>query len=532
MSLAQLAKVLPLPGEDLQQVLDYANTLSPQGAVEHFNALLGETPQSIEFISSFNARRKPPPAPIPSQPSTNTTDSYDGVPKASRRPPKKKAPLHSLTPRQVENNFALQGTAYNKKDDEEYMTQRPSRTSTPGNASSLSSKPAATQAPVARAPPSAAGSLISDFKTKSSSSSRNISQTNSRNASPAPKKTTNTKVTLTGGQSMHGASSTLSTLDSAIRALEISTNSSLLLPAAKRRCNCIGARHPLLAAAPNCLNCGKVICVKEGLGPCTFCNTPLLSAQEVQSMIHELRRERGEEKMALDANAQRKPEVSKAPAPFSKPKEGSNLSPAEAAALAHRDKLLNFQSQNAKRTTVHDEAADFEVPTAGQSMWASPKERARQLKVQQKVLAEQQWNALPEYDKRRQVVSIDVVKGKVVKRMAAVEKPNFETQFSENEDDGDVEVLKETSGNLSAGGNFSRNPLLGSGLIKPVWSAREADGKGKGKETDTNKAENEPKRSTWRRVQDDLDDNEAVILDGGAFGDRGDPTNREEPACG
>lgn len=235
--------------------------------------------------------------------------------------------------------------------------------------------------------------------------------------------------------------------------------------------------------------------------------------------------------MALDANAQRKPEVSKAPAPFSTPKPGSNLSPAEAAALAHRDKLLNFQSQNAKRTTVHDEAADFEVPSAGQSMWASPRERARQLKVQQKVLAEQQWNALPDYEKRRQVVSIDVVKGKVVKRMAAVEKPTFESQFSENEDD-DIEVLKETSGNLSSGGNFSRNPLLGSGLIRPVWTAKEVEGKGKGKGADKGEQDEQPKRSTWRRVQDDLDDNEAVILDGGAFGDRGDPTNREEPACG
>jgi hypothetical protein len=34
----------------------------------------------------------------------------------------------------------------------------------------------------------------------------------------------------------------------------------------------------------------------------------------------------------------------------------------------------------------------------------------------------------------------------------------------------------------------------------------------------------------WRRVQDDLDDNEEVILDGGAFG--GDTTAREEPECG
>lgn len=244
--------------------------------------------------------------------------------------------------------------------------------------------------------------------------------------------------------------------------------------------------------------------------------------------------------MAMDANSQRKAEVSKTPAPFSKPKAADNYSPAEAAALAHRDKLLSFQTQNAKRTTVHDEAADFEVPTAGQSMWATPRERAKQLKVQQKVLAEQQWNALPDYEKRRQVVSIDVVKGKVVKRMAAVERPSFDPQYSENEDDDDTHVLKSTSGNANgagSGGSFSQNPLLGNGLIKPVWTPREvAKGKGKGKGKGTGQEEEEeeeqPKRPTWRRVQDDMDDNEAVILNGGAFGDRGDPTGREEPECG
>jgi hypothetical protein len=241
-------------------------------------------------------------------------------------------------------------------------------------------------------------------------------------------------------------------------------------------------------------------------------------------MIRELRRERGEEKMALDASAQKKVEVSKKPAPFSTPKENSNLSPAEAAALAHRDKLLGFQAQNAKRTTVHDEAADFEIPSAGQNMWASPRERAKQLKVQQRVLAEQTWNALPEYEKRRQVVSIDVVKGKVVRRMAAVEKPSF-AQESEGSEDEDVGALNEVSGN-QGGGTFSRNPLLGAGLIKPVWKAN-----GKGKEIATGE-DAVPQKMTWRRVQDDLDDNEGIILDGGAFGDRGDPTAREEPACG
>ena len=222
--------------------------------------------------------------------------------------------------------------------------------------------------------------------------------------------------------------------------------------------------------------------------------------------------------MAFDASSNKKVEVSKKPAPFSQPAAQNNMSPAEAAAKAHRDRLLTFQSQNAKRTTVHDEAADFEIPVSGTNIWASPAERARQLKMQQKVLAEQEWNARPEYEKRRQVVSIDLVKGKVVKKMSAIEKPKFEVPESDSEEEG--HVLAEVSGN---GGSFSRNPLLRAGLIKPVWRPKEGD-----------EEVEEVAKKTWRRrVQDDLEDNEGVILDGGAFGgERDQGAGREEPACG
>jgi hypothetical protein len=246
-------------------------------------------------------------------------------------------------------------------------------------------------------------------------------------------------------------------------------------------------------------------------------------------MIRELREERGREKMALDAAGHKRAEVSKKPMPFSTPRnvEVAAMSPAEAKAKEHRDRLLGFQAQNAKRTTVRDEAADFETPiTAGANIWASPAERAKQLKKQQKVLAEQEWNARPEYEKRRQVVSIDIVKGKAVrtvKKMAAVERP----EAAESDSEEEVLPLSDTSGN-KGGGTFSRNPLLG-GLIKPVWSA----GKGKEAETETDLVP-EPRKKTWRRVQDDLDDNEAIILDGGVYG--GDMSDRkleaEEPACG
>jgi len=261
--------------------------------------------------------------------------------------------------------------------------------------------------------------------------------------------------------------------------------------------------------------------VKEGLGPCTFCGEQLLSAVEVQAMISELKAERGVEKMLADNRGNRRAEVSKMPAPFTSGRGLGDvgMSPAEVNAKEHRDRLLSFQAQNAKRTTVRDEAADFETPISGVNNWASPAERARQLKKQQKVLAEQEWNARPEYEKRRQVVSIDLVKGKVVKRMGAVERPKEE---SESEEEVEKLPMSDVSGNRG-GGTFSRNPLLG-GLIKPVYDS------GRGKEKDGEAPE--VRKKTWRRVQDDLDDNEAIILDGGVYGDSSIDNRGEEPSCG
>lgn len=266
--------------------------------------------------------------------------------------------------------------------------------------------------------------------------------------------------------------------------------------------------------------------MKEGLGPCTFCGTPLLSSNDVQAMVKELKGERGRELMAADAKANRRAEVSKKPAPFSQNRAsgaaGSSssdptLAQAQAQAMAHRDKLLGFQAQNAKRTTVRDEAADFDVGSAmsgsGGSMWASPEERARELKRQQKLVREMEWNARPEYEKRQQVLSIDLVRGKVIRRMAAVERPATPESEEEEGDtvqsDGNRHALAETAGNRGTGGGaFSGNPLLGS-LIKPVFEV-----KGKGPELEGRGS----KKTSWRRVQNDMDDNEDIILDGGVYG--------------
>ena len=552
MSLSQLSRLLPLPESELQQVLEYAATLSKHEAVEHFSNLLGDSPQVVDFISSFNSQRADPgakaPAPTPaavpaaSAPAkVSRSSDIDAVPKPQRGS-KKKRPLHTPAPRQVIAPGPAPGSAYNKKNrEDDYISGRPG-TSTPFNgAPSPTNQPVPNSATPPPPRPSAAGTLVSELglpkpkpKPRSTPASRSSTPgPNSRSTTPA------TKISIAGGTPMQGASTALADLDDAIRTLEATTNpthaSNSAAGTAARRCNCVAARHPLQTAAPNCLSCGKVVCVKEGLGPCTSCGAPLLGAADVQTMIRELREERGREKMVADRGAHRRAAVAGpgrsvglagrlAAAGGDGGGSGGGGAAAEARAREHRDRLLGFQAQNARRTTVRDEAADFDA-TVGGSIWASPEERARELKRQQKMLREMEWNARPDYEKRRQVVSIDLVGGKIVKKMAAIERPPSPEDIPDDAD-GAGHALEELDSNrTSGGGAFSRNPLLG-GVIKPVY-----DAKGKGTELEGRR----DKKTRWRRVQDDLDNNEAVILDGGIYGGGGEVSQTagwDEPNCG
>lgn len=194
--------------------------------------------------------------------------------------------------------------------------------------------------------------------------------------------------------------------------------------------------------------------------------------------------------MAADREFYKKADVGGTPRPFTRPR-GEPTSEAEARALAQRDRLLGFQAQNAQRTTIRDEVADFDV-TAGGSMWASPEERALALKKQQKLMRDMEWNALPEYEKRRQVVSIDLSGRKILKKMAKIERPPSPDHAAEPA--RSAAPLRPIDGNKGHGGAFSENPLM-SGLIRPIYEV-----------SGTEKLEGrKDQEKRWRKVQDDME---------------------------
>ncbi|KAJ5915876.1 hypothetical protein N7454_010783 [Penicillium verhagenii] len=482
-ALSQISQLLPLDEESLKQIVNYSASLSKDACADHLKNLLGDSPAALEYITSFNARRD-------SQSTTSytrdTSSTNNDRPRGKNK--KEKRPLHSAGPPRRPDNFGNVGGGYMKADKvEDYMsaTKTPLSSSTSGVFAPSSSTSSRDQSPMlisSKTPPSAAGPVISDLlpnvRSKTTKSTR-------QTGNPKP---------LKGGESL--TTNNIYDLTAAIAALEVSTNPSL--SSERRQCTCYASIHPLFDPAPNCLNCGKIICALEGLQPCSFCGTPLLSAEEVQTMIRELRNERGQQRMRAHNEG-----VHHDGGP--RPVSGSELTPSKLDdARAHRDKLLNFQAQNAQRTKVVDEAADFETPNTAATLWMSPAQRALALKKQQRIQRELEEKARPEWEKKKTVMSLDIKGGKVrrVYQSAAVDptpEPNDLDLIDTN-----AEASSQSPGRHA----FSNNPLLAAGgLMRPVWRA--PDGKTVEK--------SEPKQ-IWRRVQDDNDDNESWILDGGLQG--------------
>lgn len=199
----QLSQLIPLDDDSLRQVLDYTSSLPKDAAAEHLKNLLGDSPKSLEFISSYNARRETP----------SLSSSTLEPPKSARKPHSKNQPINKLPPPRRPEDYGNTLGAYKKRDEDDYMagSRRGNVEAGLAKTLALSDQPDARQFPrtspvkslTSKPPPSAAGSLISDLPNV-----RTNSRTSSRTGSPAPK----TKINVQGGASMHGASTTLQDL--------------------------------------------------------------------------------------------------------------------------------------------------------------------------------------------------------------------------------------------------------------------------------------------------------------------------------
>ena len=176
----------------------------------------------------------------------------------------------------------------------------------------------------------------------------------------------------------------------------------------RKPCNCMGLKHGLLDDAPNCLNCGRIICKLEGLGPCLTCNSPLLPNEQVEQILNVLR----EKKDIIMATMSKKALVAAGIDPSSKP-DIKTMFESTAEAERHLEKTLGFQAEDAVRTRIVDQASDVDVVTAGTNIWSTPAEQAEQMRQQQRKLRILQEKEKAAMGRGRKVLSIDIRGNKI-----------------------------------------------------------------------------------------------------------------------
>lgn len=50
----------------------------------------------------------------------------------------------------------------------------------------------------------------------------------------------------------------------------------------RRFCECLASRHALVN---NCLQCGRIVCEQEGIGPCLHCGSCVVTSEQQQLLM-------------------------------------------------------------------------------------------------------------------------------------------------------------------------------------------------------------------------------------------------------
>ncbi|EDW81876.1 uncharacterized protein Dwil_GK25493 [Drosophila willistoni] len=120
----------------------------------------------------------------------------------------------------------------------------------------------------------------------------------------------------------------------------------------RRQCQCQATQHKLIN---NCLGCGRIVCEQEGSGPCLFCNELVYTAAE-------------EDQLLAKAHSGQTTKGNK------KKQQQQSQSQSLDQALAQRDRLLEYDKNSEKRTTVIDDELDYFQEN---SVWLTEEEREK-----------------------------------------------------------------------------------------------------------------------------------------------------------
>jgi hypothetical protein len=101
----------------------------------------------------------------------------------------------------------------------------------------------------------------------------------------------------------------------------------------KRRepCGCMAQRDALIN---NCLGCGRIVCEKEGEGPCLFCGNPVLKPENINEY---------EEQMSVLKSLEDDPEIMRS----------------YIKAVENKNKLIGFDKSDIVTKNMIDEDTDW-----------------------------------------------------------------------------------------------------------------------------------------------------------------------------
>jgi len=125
-------------------------------------------------------------------------------------------------------------------------------------------------------------------------------------------------------------------------------------PIGRVACECQAAKHKLIA---NCLKCGRIVCEKEGSGPCYFCGSLVCCREELEKIRS------GSNK----GNHLRDELMKKTWSSHGLNEKGTNSCGDDTnfdmsklqRAIDHKNKLLDYDRTSAKRTQVIDDESDY-----------------------------------------------------------------------------------------------------------------------------------------------------------------------------
>ncbi|ODV63751.1 zf-C2HC5-domain-containing protein [Ascoidea rubescens DSM 1968] len=250
-------------------------------------------------------------------------------------------------------------------------------------------------------------------------------------------------------------------IDRVLRALELGSGAAV---DGDSSCNCMGLRHPLNEIIPNCLNCGKIICLKEGLRPCSFCHEPLISLDEKLKMIdilntqkYSLMENKGSSNSQNTGNAGKggkkksiklsmgkgtKSLFNQQDIAFKRIEKQNQLEKAK----QNLDNLLNYQNTSEERTKIIDQVADYGSNNTNSHAWSSSLstlEKILLLKKQQQNLRKQKLLSDSNSGRPKQVLDLSIKNGKVITRYQTKEAASNDSTYYDSDDLEDVKMKNE-----------------------------------------------------------------------------------------